>query len=255
MCATRLSSRYRCRSSSQKRKKLGSGRQSSSRMIAWSTVSKTQSRPLDTRRRQPMFASAYFVSTSQSQSTWSMMARVTAHASASPGRFARGPSATTSSFGGLAWATAANTRRVVAGRLKMTKATGVCSCQSDNVDLSRRSARVPLLYLSAVSGFTAFDAEAVVPPVLVLHCAKHGVGSITKECPPDATETRASQFWFDGLVVPHPKMLSIAEPPDDEVPEASGAPLATKASLSHEHDCGFMCRVAEILPRQILQVR
>ena len=109
---------------------MGSGRQSSSRMIASSTWRKTQSRPLEIRFRQPRFTSEKFFRTSQGQSTRSIAARVAAQLSASPGRSGRAPSATTSSFAGRARRISSNTRAVVSGRLKMMKTTGVVSAKT-----------------------------------------------------------------------------------------------------------------------------
>jgi hypothetical protein len=71
-----------------------------------------------------MFVSEKFRSTSQSQSTASMTARVAAHFSASPSLFARGPSAITRSFFGLAALMASKASLVVSGRLKIMKMTG-----------------------------------------------------------------------------------------------------------------------------------
>src|SRR5580658_4856919 len=60
-----------------------------------------------------------------------MMARAWAHCPLWRALPATGPSATTSSIGGLAAAISRNTRSVVSGRLNMMKATGVFSRQSD----------------------------------------------------------------------------------------------------------------------------
>ena len=99
-------------------------------MIASSSRLKTQSIPVETRLLQPKLTSEYSVASSQSQSTRSMMDRVAAHLSASPGRSCRGPSATTRSFGGRAFAMAAKTRSATSARLKIMNATGLFTCQS-----------------------------------------------------------------------------------------------------------------------------
>ena len=66
---------------------------------------------------------------SHDQSTASTTARASRQRPASPGRSARGPSATTSSFGGRASRTRSKTRAVVSGRLKISIATGVRNSQ------------------------------------------------------------------------------------------------------------------------------
>ncbi len=71
-----------------------------------------------------MLVSEKFLWTSQSQSTSSMIARVAAHFSASPGLSARGPSAMTKSLVGLAALIVSKTCLVASGRLKMMKMTG-----------------------------------------------------------------------------------------------------------------------------------
>ncbi|ETB38612.1 hypothetical protein O974_27130 [Mycobacterium avium 11-0986] len=92
--------------------------------MARSTSSKAQFIPDETRRRIPRFVSEKFLWTSQSQSTWSMIARVAAHFSASPGSCGRGPSAITRSFSGLAALIISKARLAVSVLLKMMKMTG-----------------------------------------------------------------------------------------------------------------------------------
>jgi len=67
------------------------------------------------------------VTMSHGQLTSSMSRRVSRHRSWSFDRSDRGPSATTRRDLGRALATASSTARVVAGRLKTNRATGVCS--------------------------------------------------------------------------------------------------------------------------------
>ena len=89
-----------------------------------------------------MFVDAYWVRTSQSQSTRSMIAREASQSAASSGWSGRGPSATTRSFGGRAEAIDAKTLSAVFGRLKITKTTGVLSRQVVTAFLSSRSAAI-----------------------------------------------------------------------------------------------------------------
>src|SRR6516165_10566840 len=125
MFITRSSSRYFSRRSSQNWKKLGSGTQSSSRIMASSTCSNTQLMPLAGRRPHPRLRSAKWRSTWQGQSTCATMSRTAAHRWTSSGRSGRGPSAMRNRRSGRALAISAKTRAVCWGRLKMIKATGV----------------------------------------------------------------------------------------------------------------------------------
>src|ERR1700722_17266216 len=97
--------------------------QSSSGRMARSNREKTQSIPLDIRRRQPRFTSEKFRRTSQVQLMVSTILREAWHAS--PFASLRGPSATSKSAAGLALAISAKTRAVCSGRLKRKIATGV----------------------------------------------------------------------------------------------------------------------------------
>ena len=90
--AIRGSSRYRSSNSSQNGKKLGTGTQSSSRIIPSPSPSRNQSIAPATPLRHPTFSVRNRVSTRQSQSTSAASARTSATLSASSGRWARGPS-------------------------------------------------------------------------------------------------------------------------------------------------------------------
>ena len=120
-----LSPRYLSSNSWQKGKKDGSGRQSSSRMMASSNKEKTQSKPLITRSWHPRLFSEKFWKTSQGQSTRDTIWRTCWQASASPCLLCLGPSAMSSSFVGRTLTITSNTLRVVSGRLKTNSATGV----------------------------------------------------------------------------------------------------------------------------------
>lgn len=109
----------------QKWKNSDDGTQSSSRMIASSTCSKSQSRPETTLVLQPRFFSEKLVNRSQSQSTFEAISLVLFTNSRSSEWALRGPSAIRKSFCGRTFLISKNTRSVSFGRLKMIKAMGV----------------------------------------------------------------------------------------------------------------------------------
>jgi len=98
----------------------------------------------------------------------------------------------------------------------------------------------------------AFNAKTVIPSLLFFDFSKLGVGRIAKICSPDTSKAGIFKFWFYGFVIPHPKMLGIAKPLNNESFEVISPLFVAKRSILHKLKGSIILIVTNILFYEIL---